>query len=140
MIANPTRSYFIQRVTGVIMLPLVIWILFWIIPKVGILILCDSHDIQNILRDCFGSSVSASCMVLFVICSMYHSVLGIQSIILDYVSCNVLRKICNVIILSFAAFITVFLSVFIMKIESIFDNIQPLKEEIIITKKVEDEK
>ena len=112
MTSTATRSYLMQRVTGTIMIPISIWILFCLLPKIGILIFHPNTSHAQLLYDIFGRMDSLIYILIFAICSLYHGILGMKSVINDYIHCSIMKKLSIIAIYSFASFSIVFLSIF----------------------------
>lgn len=122
MSGTATRSYMMQRITGAVMIPISIWILFYLLPKLGIIIF-NTADIQKqILYEIFIDIDNITYMIIFVVCGLYHGVLGMQSVIHDYIHCSIIKKISTISIYALAIFSIFFLSIFCidmhLKIES----------------------
>lgn len=74
-----------QRVTAVAMIPLFIWFIYSVVGLVG-----SSHgEFTTWLAQPFNAIV----MILFVIATFYHAVLGAQVVTEDYVHCECLKTI-----------------------------------------------
>ncbi len=67
-----------QRITAVVLIPLIIWIIYSIVNMLG----ADYEQFTAWL----SQPINAVLMILFVIASFYHAVLGSQVIIEDYIS------------------------------------------------------
>lgn len=112
MSSRATRSYLMQRVTGVVMIPISIWILFFLLPKTGGVIFHQDEGRNQALYQIFRGLDSITYILIFAICAFYHGILGMESVINDYIHCNVMKKISIVMIYCFAIFSIVFFSVF----------------------------
>jgi succinate dehydrogenase / fumarate reductase membrane anchor subunit len=112
MTSTATRSYLMQRVTGAIMIPTSIWILFCLLPQIGILTFHPHTSHPQALYEIFGRMDSLTYILIFAICSLYHGILGMQSVINDYIHCSIMKKLSTIAIYSFAIFSIVFLSMF----------------------------
>jgi succinate dehydrogenase hydrophobic membrane anchor protein len=111
---TPTQGYLLQRVSGAIMAPLSVWILLWIIPAVGGIIFGNQQQHHSCIQMIFGSVQSITCITVFMICSMYHSVLGFKSIVNDYISCDIMKKVTNFLIIGGALGVVVFTIVLVL--------------------------
>ncbi len=89
---NGTETFWLQRVSAVALIPLVLYFIYLI--KFCIL----QHDINEIIN-LFASPVPTILTVLFLFFGLYHGNLGIKEIIEDYVHCSVLR-ICAIFALN----------------------------------------
>jgi len=91
-----TDHFWVQRLTAIALIPLVIWIAFAIarLPSMS------QADIQAWL----SSPFSAVMMILFVLAAFWHARLGLQMVIEDYVGNHAVRTaaIIGVTLLSFA--------------------------------------
>jgi succinate dehydrogenase / fumarate reductase membrane anchor subunit len=105
---KPTESYILQRVTGAVMAPLSIYLLFWVIPAIGGILSGNEDKYYHSIDKIFGSIQSLTCLVIFIICSMYHSILGMRSIMNDYISCDSMKKVLNYLLVGGALGVTVF--------------------------------
>lgn len=112
MSGTATKSYLMQRVTGAVMIPISIWILFWLSPKLGIVIFNRQEDQDNVLHEIFRQIDNITYMVIFAVCGLYHGILGMQSVIHDYIHCGVMKKIATIIIYGLAIFSMIFLTIF----------------------------
>jgi succinate dehydrogenase hydrophobic membrane anchor protein len=112
MSGTATKSYLMQRVTGAVMIPISIWILFCLLPKLGIVMFNYSADQEGIIHKLFIGIDSITCMVIFAVCGLYHGILGMQSVIHDYIHCGVMKKIATITIYGLAIFSMIFLTIF----------------------------
>jgi succinate dehydrogenase / fumarate reductase membrane anchor subunit len=76
--------WWVQRVTAVALIPLVIWFVVNIIQAVG----TEDH-----LLAFARTPLNAIMMVLFLVTSFYHASLGMQVVIEDYVHCHTMKVI-----------------------------------------------
>jgi succinate dehydrogenase / fumarate reductase membrane anchor subunit len=112
MSSSATKAYVMQRVTGATMILISLWIMFFLIPKVGDIIF-NYNGARNITVDeVFTSPVNIALMITFAICGLYHGTLGMQSIIHDYIQCHVVKKVAVIVVISLAIFSSVSLSIF----------------------------
>jgi len=112
MSSKATRSYLMQRVTGAIMIPISVWILFFLLPKIGIIIFRHEKDRYEALYYIFSGIDNITYMLIFAICGLYHGILGMQSVINDYIHCHIMKKFAIIAIYGFAIFSAIFLTVF----------------------------
>jgi len=73
-----THHFWIQRVTAVALVPLVLWFVYSIAQL-------PSADYEAVRWWVHAPSVAVA-LVLFVSCVLYHSLLGVQVVIEDYVA------------------------------------------------------
>ena len=122
MSGTATRSYLMQRVTGAVMIPISIWILFYLLPNLGIVIF-NTGDIQKqTLHEIFRGIDNITYMIIFCVCGLYHGLLGIQSVIHDYMHCGVMKKISTIGIYCLTIFSMIFLSVFCIDMHLKIEN------------------
>jgi len=112
MSTQATKSYLMQRITGVVMMPISIWILFFLLPKVGIMIFHQDVNRHKGLYDIFSGLDSITYILIFTICGLYHGILGMQSVINDYIHCKVMKKMSIITIYGLTIFAIIFLSIF----------------------------
>jgi succinate dehydrogenase / fumarate reductase membrane anchor subunit len=112
MSETATKAYLMQRVTGAIMIPISFWILFALVPKVGSLVFNESINRNQVLYDMFGSINSLTYILIFVFCGLYHGIIGMESIIKDYIHCSTIKKLATIAIYGLALFTMVFLTIF----------------------------
>lgn len=74
-----THHWWMQRVTAVALIPLVIWF--------AVLVIKSTKGTTGLL-DNLASPFNATAMILFLGAMLYHGCLGLRVIIEDYVSCN----------------------------------------------------
>jgi succinate dehydrogenase / fumarate reductase membrane anchor subunit len=72
-----TRHWWAQRVTGIALVPLSVWL---VASLIGLL----SGDYET-ARVAMGNPVTASLWILFVVAAFHHGQLGLQVVIEDYV-------------------------------------------------------
>lgn len=111
---SPTESYALQRITGAIMVPLSIWILFFLVQALGGILFGDPEEYLLSIEYIFGNKQSIASIIAFMVCSLYHGVLGLQSIIRDYIACDVMKKVTNTLVITGAFGAVVYLSVFLL--------------------------
>ncbi len=103
-----------QRISGVVLIPASLWMLFSIIPYVGKILLGDA-DVQNqAFEFIFGPIYNVSTLIIFLVCGLYHGTLGMKSIIYDYIQCPVQKKIAITFVSAISFVTMVFGLVFIM--------------------------
>ena len=73
-----TNHFWIQRVTAVALIPLVLWFVYSIAQL-------PSGDYEAVRWWVHAPSVAVA-LVLFISCVLYHSLLGVQVVIEDYVA------------------------------------------------------
>lgn len=95
-----TGHFWIQRLTAIGLIPLVVWVAFAIarLPSMS------QADIQSWL----SSPFSAVLMILFLIAAFWHAKLGLQVVIEDYVSDHAVRTVAIIAVslISFALAVT----------------------------------
>ena len=74
-----------QRVTALALIPLVIWAIYSVLSNIG-----ASHEE---FTTWLSSKTNATLMILFIIFSFYHAVLGAQVIVEDYIHCEWFKKL-----------------------------------------------
>ena len=98
-----TAHFWSQRLTAVALVPLVLWLCFSIASLPGMDYLA--------VREWLTSPFTAIMMILFILVAFYHSRLGLQVIIEDYVSGHAGRTVA-IIGVTFAAVILAVIGVF----------------------------
>jgi len=98
-----TSHFWTQRLTAIALVPLVIWLCFSVasLPDMGYLA----------VREWLSSPSTSIMMVLFIMVASYHSRLGLQVIIEDYVSGHAART-AAIIAVTFAAGVLAVIGVF----------------------------
>lgn len=122
MSGTATRSYMMQRVTGAVMMPISIWILFYLLPKLGIVIFKTGDVQKQTLYEIFSGIDNITYMIIFLMCGLYHGVLGIQSVIHDYIYHSVIKKISTICAYCITIFSIIFLSVFCIDMHLKIEN------------------
>lgn len=74
--------WWMQRMTALALIPLVIWFVVNILQSVG-----SEEHLLAFARMPFNAVV----MVLFIVASLYHAALGMQVVIEDYIHCRVVK-------------------------------------------------
>ena len=98
-----TSHFWSQRLTAIALIPLVLWLAFSVAALPGMDYLA--------VREWLSSPFTAIMMVLFIMVSFYHSRLGLQVVIEDYVGGHAGRTIA-IIGVTFAAAILAVVGVF----------------------------
>ena len=112
MSSTATKSYLMQRVTGAVMIPISIWILFWLLPQLGMVIFNYNANQERAIYEIFVRIDNITYMVIFSVCGLYHGILGMQSVLHDYIHCGVMKKIATITVYGSAIFSMIFLSIF----------------------------
>lgn len=73
-----THHFWVQRVTAVALIPLVLWFVYSLAQL-------PSGDYEVVRWWVHAPSVAVA-LVLFIACALYHSLLGVQVVIEDYVA------------------------------------------------------
>ena len=79
---NGTQHWWKQRITAVALIPLI---------ATSIILILKSIILNQDIRELFFSPFYTACLLLTLLISLYHSTLGIQEIIEDYVHKNVAK-------------------------------------------------
>lgn len=87
-----THHWWMQRLTAVALVPLSLWFIYSLV--------CIGAMDYNAAIDWLQAPVTGVLMILFVFVLFYHAQLGLQVVIEDYVS-NELIKISSIILLRF---------------------------------------
>lgn len=87
-----TQHWWAQRLTAIALVPLSLWFIYSVA--------CIGSMDYNAALEWLQSPVTSLLMILFIFALFYHAQLGIQVVIEDYVSCEVL-KISSIILLRF---------------------------------------
>lgn len=93
---NGVSHWWAQRLTGIALVPLVIWFVFSIIGLIG-----ADYDTARAWLGLHGNAVF---MAAFIFCLSYHAKLGVQVVIEDYISCEC-KKVALLIINAFVFFL-----------------------------------
>ncbi len=80
------HHWWMQRVTAIALIPLVLWFAFSIAGLAG----AEYETVKTAL----SSPLNASLIVFFIIISFYHAALGMQVVFEDYVSTKMTRIVC----------------------------------------------
>jgi succinate dehydrogenase / fumarate reductase membrane anchor subunit len=96
---NGTSLFIKQRVTAIFMIPLVLWLVTFVIA----LLLTPMQGLPWFL----SSPFSVFGAILFIMNFMYHATLGLQMIIEDYISCKALRAGALIVMWGFNGLTTV---------------------------------
>jgi succinate dehydrogenase / fumarate reductase membrane anchor subunit len=89
---NGTDHWWHQRLTAVALVPLVLWFLFALLGL-------DSFEYE-VVRAWVGAPINAALIVLLLISMLYHSKLGLQVVVEDYVHSHGL-KVATLILIQF---------------------------------------
>jgi len=73
-----THHWWMQRLTAIIMIPLVFWLVYFIYSVSG----QDAEQVMQTLHKPYN----LVCAMLFLMVGLYHGLLGMQVVIEDYVS------------------------------------------------------
>jgi succinate dehydrogenase / fumarate reductase membrane anchor subunit len=92
---NGTSTWWMQRITSVALVPLVVWYVVMVIK------IANSENLAGII----DSPLNIVMLMLFTLVAIYHSSLGMIEVIEDYVHCKVLKLIL-LIILKFLSIFT----------------------------------
>ena len=98
-----TSHFWSQRLTAIALIPLVLWLAFSVAALPGM-------DYLSV-REWLSSPFTAIMMVLFIMVAFYHSRLGLQTVIEDYVGGHAGRTVA-IIGVTFAAAILAVVGVF----------------------------
>ncbi len=74
-----------ERITAILLVPLVVWVVYSILMLRGV-----SYEGFIVWME---YPMNAMGMIIFMLVALYHSAMGLQVIIEDYVSCHCLRMI-----------------------------------------------
>lgn len=85
-----THHWLMQRLTAIALIPLTIWFVYSIVSLVG----AGASQAGQF----FASPINAILMALIIIASFYHSALGLQIVIEDYVHCHVRKTIALLVV------------------------------------------
>lgn len=96
---NGTDVFIKQRVTAIFMIPLVLWLVAFVVA----LLLTPMQGLPWFL----SSPFSVFGAILFILNFMYHASLGLQMIIEDYISCNAWRATALIMMWGFNMLTTV---------------------------------
>lgn len=78
-----THHWWLQRVTAIALIPLVLWVAFSVASMAG--------EDYNIVVGYFTSPLNTAMFALFLFTAAYHAILGLQVVIEDYVHCEALK-------------------------------------------------
>jgi succinate dehydrogenase / fumarate reductase membrane anchor subunit len=100
------HHFWMQRVTAVALIPLTIYFVISVISLIG----ASHREFLSFFTPC-----NATLMILTVTTAVYHGMLGIQTVIEDYVHCPG-KKVASLLLAKYAlVFVGVFLTVCILK-------------------------
>lgn len=97
--ATGSHHWLMQRLTALLLIPLFIWLVFFSYQSSG-------KDLASILA-LLKKPVNIVAFMLIMLTSLYHSMLGMQVVLEDYISCLKLRNF-FVILLKLFTFVTSF--------------------------------
>ncbi len=105
---NYSTKWIIQRITALILIPLTFWFIY------NCLQLASFNYDQT--KAFFFSKLNSSLYFILIISMLYHSKLGCETIVEDYVTSQKLKNITKLVIslLTYALMILVSLSIFIL--------------------------
>jgi succinate dehydrogenase / fumarate reductase membrane anchor subunit len=98
-----SAHWFVQRVTAISSIPLVLWLVFSVLHLKG----ADYMTFTSWL----AQPVNAVLMILLIISVFYHAALGLQVVVEDYIHCECMKL---------AKIIGIKLALFAMAVASIF--------------------
>ena len=103
---NYASKWIMQRLTAVILIPLTFWFVYQCV-------LLSSYEYDQI-RAFFFSKTNTSLFFILIMSMLYHSKLGIDTIVEDYITSNNLKKITKLIIssLTYISMVLTTISVF----------------------------
>jgi succinate dehydrogenase / fumarate reductase membrane anchor subunit len=87
------HHFWVQRVSAVALVPLTLWFVF----SLAIFVRADYASVEHWV----GSPMVAVTLVLFILSALYHSALGVQVVIEDYVS-HEGTKLVSMLLMKFA--------------------------------------
>ncbi len=102
------HHWWLQRLTAIALIPLTIWF-------VTIIAFINEADYQQSI-DLISQPLNGTLLILFIIASFWHSQLGMQVVIEDYVSQKFMRVTLLIIIKYFFIFIGILSIISILKI------------------------
>ena len=94
-----TEHFWVQRLTAIALIPLVLWLGFSIAALPGM-------DYVSI-REWISSPFTSIMLILFLVTGFYHAKLGLQSVIEDYVSSHSTRTGVIIVVNFLAAILAV---------------------------------
>lgn len=78
---NGTHHFIVQRVSAVILIPLVLYFFYAVLRLIG------AENFYEVTR-WFANPFNAGLLLAFVLTGFYHAALGVQVVIEDYVHCE----------------------------------------------------
>lgn len=81
---NGTSTWWVQRVSAVALIPLVLWFVYFLLEVI------EFRDIDKV-ESIFTSPFSTMFLALFIGVGIYHGCIGMKEIIEDYVHCNFMK-------------------------------------------------
>ena len=97
-----THHWWMQRMTGLALVPLTFWFVWVLIGLVG--------AEYQVVVDRFNSPIFSALVIIVLVSLCYHAVLGLQVVIEDYVHLEVL-KIAMLVVMKWSAFLLCIISV-----------------------------
>ncbi|MDX2050508.1 MAG: succinate dehydrogenase, hydrophobic membrane anchor protein [Rickettsiaceae bacterium] len=79
-----SEHWIMQRMSALLLIPLILWLIYFIYE-----VLNSDH---NEITDKIASPSNIAPLLLIALTSIYHSTLGMQVVIEDYVSCKCVRN------------------------------------------------
>lgn len=78
---NGTHHFIVQRISAVVLIPLVLYFFYAVVRLVG------AEDFYAVTR-WFANPFNTGLLLAFVLTGFYHAALGVQVVIEDYVHCE----------------------------------------------------
>ena len=105
---NYSTKWILQRITAVILIPLTFWFIYNCI-------LLSSYNFQE-TRAFFVSKINSSLYFILIISMLYHSKLGCETIVEDYVTSHNFKNITKLLIglLTYSLMILTTLSIYLL--------------------------
>ncbi|HJD55200.1 MAG TPA: succinate dehydrogenase, hydrophobic membrane anchor protein [Rickettsia endosymbiont of Pyrocoelia pectoralis] len=98
-----SHHWLLQRITGVILALCSVWLIYFTLSN-------KNNDINIIMWE-LKNPINLVFLLITVITSLYHAMLGMRVVIEDYISCNKLR---NVLIIGVQLFCIVTIAAFVV--------------------------
>ena len=86
-----TIQFIRQRLTAAILIPLLIWLVVYLIN------LCRIAYLEDIMR-CLAHPFSFSLIIAFIFISIYHAYLGVEDIMKDYIHWKTLYRFLHILL------------------------------------------
>ena len=100
---SPTVQFVKQRVTALILIPLLLWLLF---HSINIYQVSHLEDVIYFL----AHPISFSFIMIFIFASIYHAYLGVDDIMKDYIHSKILYRLLHLLLASICL-LTVMISI-----------------------------